>query len=157
MPSTSRPRLKSLLTACVDGSDEDVAAAAAAVGYLDPADPAGYRSCVTALLRTATEPARTRGEYAFAHSDLASRMKDIVIEMRLREKFARMPPPQVLFLHRKLGGLYLLFSRLRATIPVAELMAPLLSTPEPAERAENSTRIRCEAPRSNGLLRPEGL
>ena len=54
-------------------------------------------------------------------------MKDIVMEMRLDQKFARIPPPQVLFLHRKLGGLYLLLSRLRATIPVAGLITPLIS------------------------------
>ena len=55
-------------------------------------------------------------------------MRDIVAEMRLRQRFARVPPPEILFLHRKLGGLYLLLSRLRARIPVAALISPLLPT-----------------------------
>jgi hypothetical protein len=117
-----------LLQACIHGSDGDIEAAAADVGYLEPADPAGYRSIVVTLLRTATEPARASGDYDFARSDLARRMKDIVMEMRLSEKFTRVPPPEILFLHRKLGGLYLLLSRLRARIPVAALISPTLST-----------------------------
>ena len=122
-----RETLRDLLRACVNGSDQDVAVCAVAVGYTDPSDPPGYRDSVTALLRTATEPARVDGDYAFARSDLAVRMKDLVMEMRTRDRYARMPPPPVLFLHRKLGGLYLLLSRLRASVPVRELIAPLLA------------------------------
>jgi hypothetical protein len=33
-----------------------------------------------------------------------------------------MPPVEVLFLHRKLGGLYLLLNRLRVRAPVRELV-----------------------------------
>ena len=126
--SHTQTALRSLLQACIHGSDGDIEAAAADVGYLEPADPAGYRSIVVTLLRTATEPARASGDYDFARSDLARRMKDIVMEMRLSEKFTRVPPPEILFLHRKLGGLYLLLSRLRARIPVAALISPTLST-----------------------------
>ena len=122
-----RERLRDLLWACIDGSDEDVASCAAAVGYTDPSDPPGYRKSVNALLRAATEPARVEGDYAFARSDLAVRMKDLVVEMRSRDRYARMPPPQVLFLHRKLGGLYLLLNRLGASIPVGELVTQVLA------------------------------
>ena len=85
--------LAGLLAACLSGSDTDVEAAAAEVGYLDADDPAGYRHAVVALLRTATEPARSNTVYAFAGSDLAARMKELVVGMRVREKFARMPSP----------------------------------------------------------------
>ncbi|MBT8430401.1 MAG: AarF/ABC1/UbiB kinase family protein [Gammaproteobacteria bacterium] len=127
-PDQTQTALRRLLHACVDGSDSDIEAAAADVGYLEPADPEGYRSIVVTLLRTATEPARASGDFDFARSDLAGRMKDIVVEMRLNEKFARVPPPEILFLHRKLGGLYLLLSRLRARIPVAAVISPAVPT-----------------------------
>jgi predicted unusual protein kinase regulating ubiquinone biosynthesis (AarF/ABC1/UbiB family) len=125
---TAQAGLGALLRACIEGSDVDIQAAAADVGYLQPADPAAYRDSVVALLRSATEPARVQGDYDFARSDLAARMRDIVTEMRLRERFARVPPPEILFLHRKLGGLYLLLSRLRVRVPVAALISPLLPT-----------------------------
>ena len=122
-----RERLRDLLRACINGSDEDVNSCAAAVGYTDPSDPPGYTKSVNTLLRTATEPARGDGRYDFSQSDLALRMKDLVVEMRTRDGYARIPPPQVLFLHRKLGGLYLLLSRLRASVPVGELVTQVLA------------------------------
>jgi hypothetical protein len=69
-------------------------------------------------------------------------MKSIVLDMRLDQKFGRMPPPEVLFLHRKLGGLYLLLSRLRATVPVAGMINSITSAAQPPEKrsgAKDST------------------
>ena len=37
---------------------------------------------------------------------------------------AEMPPPEILFLHRKIGGLYLLLSRLRARVDLDALIRP---------------------------------
>jgi hypothetical protein len=51
------------------------------------------------------------------------------MDLRMKERFGRLPPPAMLFLHRKLGGLYLLFSHLRAEIRVGDLMVPLLAAP----------------------------
>ena len=76
------------------------------------------------LLRTATEPVRDQRPFPFRNTDLAQRMSEVVIDMRVREKFGRLPPTEVLFLHRKLGGLYLLLARLKATLPVREIVEP---------------------------------
>jgi hypothetical protein len=48
--------------------------------------------------------------------------------MRLRNRFGRLPPPGVLFLHRKLGGLYLLLARLRASISVSGIAREFVDT-----------------------------
>jgi predicted unusual protein kinase regulating ubiquinone biosynthesis (AarF/ABC1/UbiB family) len=118
--------LHALFGACIDGDDRDIAAAAVAIGYLADEDPAVYRDAIVALLKTATEPARTPGDYHFGSTDLAQRMSDIVVEMRLRNRFNRLPPTDILFLHRKLGGLYLLLSRLKAAVPVRSLVDGLV-------------------------------
>ena len=120
-PADRRDALRQLLDACVDGDDTDVADAATRVGYIDD-DPDDYRRTIVELLRTATEPARAPDAYRFGTSELAQRMSDIVVEMRLRSRYGRLPPTDVLFLHRKLGGLYLLLSRLRARVPVGALI-----------------------------------
>jgi predicted unusual protein kinase regulating ubiquinone biosynthesis (AarF/ABC1/UbiB family) len=114
--------LRDLLAACSDGDDSDVQHAAFDVGYLGDDDPAAYRRAIIDLLRTATEPARAKQDYDFGCSDIAARVSDIVVDMRLNEKYGRMPPVEVLFLHRKLGGLYLLLNRLRVRAPVRELV-----------------------------------
>ncbi len=120
-----RHALRCLLEACMHGDDGDIENAAAEVGYLDQHDPPGYRKGILALLRDATEPARTAGRYNFGTSDLADRMRDRLVQMRLHDKFWRLPPTGVLFLHRKLGGLYMLMTRLRATLAVNDLVSAL--------------------------------
>jgi len=127
--------LRSLLHASLAGSDDDVATAAMAVGYLGESDPAGYRSCVIRLLRMAVEPAQHPQAYRFADGDLARRMGEVVVEMRLRDGFGRLPPTEVLFLHRKLGGLYLLLTRIGARIGVRDLLEPYLDARDPATAA----------------------
>ncbi len=123
--ATCREQLRDLLRAAVDGSDEDLVRAATAVGYLGEGDPEPYRLGVTRLLRTATEPVHAH-TFHFRDSDLAERMSDIVLSLRLEQRYARLPPTGVLFLHRKLGGLYLLLSRLNARLPVGQILAPWL-------------------------------
>jgi len=105
---------------------EYVEHAAREVGYLTAADPRHYRELVIHLITTACEPLRARGLYDFARSDLASRMADITMQVRTRQSIGQLPPPDVLFLHRKLGGLYLLLNKLQAEVDVFELMQPYL-------------------------------
>ena len=120
-----RAALRALLNASIDGDDADMEKAAATAGYLDANDPPGYRSGIVALLRDATEPVRAGGHYSFTRSALADRMRDRLVDMRLHNKFWRLPPTGVLFLHRKLGGLYMLLTRLRATVAVRDLVSTL--------------------------------
>ena len=122
-----------LLAACIGGDDGDVGRAASEVGYIARDDPEDYARTIVQLLRTATEPARERGGYRFGSSDLAQRMGQIVVDMRTRDHFGRLPPTDILFLHRKLGGLYLLLARLKAAVPVADLVAPYVASAATAE------------------------
>ena len=131
-PGERRSALRQLLAACLDGDERDIVDAALRVGYLDDDDAPAYRSSIVRLLRTATEPARSDAPFRFASSDLAQRMGDILVEMRVHSGFGRLPPPDVLFLHRKLGGLYLLLSRLEAHIAVRPLLEPYTALPDEA-------------------------
>ncbi len=118
--------IRLLLNACMDNTDDRILDAAARVGYLGNDDPPGYADSVLLLLRTATQPLRAAGAFRFGSSDLARQMGEQVKQMRLENRYSRMPPMHILFLHRKLGGLYLLLSRLRATVNIAELASPYL-------------------------------
>jgi predicted unusual protein kinase regulating ubiquinone biosynthesis (AarF/ABC1/UbiB family) len=120
--------LRALLNACLAGNYTDIENAAANVGYLDEHDPPAYCSAIISLLRDASEPARAEGNYNFAGSDLADRMRDKLVQMRLHNKYWRLPPIGILFLHRKLGGMYLLLKRLRVSVAVPELLSRLEHT-----------------------------
>jgi predicted unusual protein kinase regulating ubiquinone biosynthesis (AarF/ABC1/UbiB family) len=121
-----RTAIRDLIKACLAGEDRDLERCASAVGYLGEGDPEDYRQRIIRLLHMVIEPATKQQPYQFGGTDLARRMSDFLVELRLRSPYNRLPPPDVLFLHRKLGGLYLLLSRLRARIPVREIMGRFL-------------------------------
>ena len=54
--------------------------------------------------------------------DLAARMRDAGMALGMDRDFWHTPPADILFLHRKLGGLYLLAARLRARVDVRRLL-----------------------------------
>lgn len=125
-PKRQTDILRSLLTAAVLRDTDCLFKAAAQAGYTDHDDPPEYRQGVAELLMTATEPARHIGAYDFSDTDLARRMSDRVMAMRFGSNQWRLPSTDLLFLHRKLGGLFMLFCRLGARVPVHEAVQPYL-------------------------------
>ena len=118
--------LRLLLAAAHGGDDSATAAAAERVGYVASGDPVGYRKAIVDLLATVTAPTRQPGCYDFAQSDLSEHLGAQVLSLRVEQGFGRLPPPDILYLHRKLGGLYLLLKRLTARVPVSALVVPYL-------------------------------
>ena len=116
---------KNLLSAALEEDATQLDRAAIAVGYLEEDAPDNYRQAICNLLRGVTEPVRHSGSYDFARTDLMKRMSDQVIELRLNQHYWHLPPPDVLMLHRKLGGLYLACVRLKAKVDVRSLVYEL--------------------------------
>ncbi len=116
-----------LLAAAIRGDHRALMESAGAVGYVGEGDPELYRAAVHGLLRAAAEPARAPGCYDFGSSSLALRMSEQVMKLRLESRVWRMPPPEVLFLHRKLAGMYLLCTRLSASVDVHRLVEPYVA------------------------------
>ncbi|MEJ2480912.1 MAG: AarF/ABC1/UbiB kinase family protein [Acidihalobacter sp.] len=131
--------LRALLGAAVDGDDGDLERAAVDVGYIAGEDPAHCRRAFVDLLRTAAAPARMSAPFAFAASDLPQRMRDALIRLRVQHKFSRVPPTDVLYLHRKISGLYLLMTRLKAVLPVGRTVREVLSENGSPSAAENQS------------------
>jgi predicted unusual protein kinase regulating ubiquinone biosynthesis (AarF/ABC1/UbiB family) len=111
-----------LMQAALRGDRPAIGAAAAEVGYLGEGDVGAYRDAVVQLIYLAAEPARTAGPFDFGTTDIARRVSEQVLTLRLDHRYGRLPPPDVLFLHRKLGGMYLLAQRLRARVDLGALL-----------------------------------
>jgi predicted unusual protein kinase regulating ubiquinone biosynthesis (AarF/ABC1/UbiB family) len=95
--------------------------AAVEIGYFGEGDDRIQRKLGIDLMLSAFEPARHRGSYDFGASNLAPRIRELGMTLSLEHGFWRAPPPDTAFLHRKLGGLFLLFVRLRARVDVRGL------------------------------------
>lgn len=100
--------------------------AALALGYFDQQTQVRHRPAVLSLFTLACEPLRFNGAYDFGRSDLALRMREAGLALGQDRDFWHIPPVNLLFLHRKLGGLYLLAARLKAQVNVQQLVQAFL-------------------------------
>ena len=104
---------------------EDLAAMsdnAATIGYFREDIHPHQRAAVMELFMLAIEPARRSGRFDFGGSDLAQRIRDAGMALSFEQGYWHTPPADSVFLHRKLGGLYLLAARLRANIDVRAIL-----------------------------------
>ncbi|WP_127470408.1 ABC1 kinase family protein [Thiomicrorhabdus aquaedulcis] len=100
---------------------DDILAAAQQIGFFSEHILPQQKTAVLELFYQACEPLQYDGEYDFAQSDLASRIKTKGMALSLEQDYWHTPPADALFFHRKLGGLYLLASKLKARINVYQL------------------------------------
>ena len=110
-----------LLTA---GMHEDLPAlneAAAEIGYFQADIQERHRRLVLGIFRQACEPLRHEGLYEFGRTDLAVRIRDTGYQLGIDRDFWHTPPIDALFLHRKIGGLYLLAAKLAARVDIRAL------------------------------------
>jgi predicted unusual protein kinase regulating ubiquinone biosynthesis (AarF/ABC1/UbiB family) len=100
--------------------------AAEALGYLGAEDPGDSAEGLVDLILLASEPLRHRGLYDFGASGLLGRAHALGRELVFGRGFARTPPPETLFLHRKFVGAFMLCARLGARMDVRGLVEPWL-------------------------------
>jgi len=118
---------RGLLGAALHQDRAAMAESAQAIGYFKDDIHARQRAAVMELFILATEPARTRGRFDFGASDLALRIRDAGMALSFDQGYWHTPPADAVFLHRKLGGLYLLAARLRAKVDVRAILEPHLT------------------------------
>jgi predicted unusual protein kinase regulating ubiquinone biosynthesis (AarF/ABC1/UbiB family) len=122
-PPQRMTQVRDLIRAAGHGDANGVEAAALAAGYLTDTDTPVRRRAVTELFLLVGEPARQQGLYDFGRSDLSARLRDSSYALGFEQGYWRPPPSDLIFLHRKLGGLFLLCARLGARVDVASLLA----------------------------------
>ena len=107
-------------------------AAASTLGYFPDGIRDHQRAAVLDLLVLACEPLRLCGEHDFGRSDLAARVRDAGLALGADREVRHTPPADTIFLHRKLGGLYLLAARLKARVNLREIASAVSPrAPEP--------------------------
>jgi predicted unusual protein kinase regulating ubiquinone biosynthesis (AarF/ABC1/UbiB family) len=121
-----------LFRAAIDEDREALRAIASEIGFLAPSDDEASSKAVLDLILLATEPFRCDGLYDFGRSDLPARARQGSMHLVFEHGFWRPPPPQTLFLQRKIGGTFLLCARLRARVDARALLERALETIAPA-------------------------
>lgn len=124
-------RYRRICRAVIEGDREKVRQLAVEIGYLPEDEREDRAEGVVDLILLVCEPLRQRGRYDFAGSGLLARARTLGLELVLGRGFLHPPPPDTVFLHRKLVGSFLLCARLGARIPVRALIEPFLEADQP--------------------------
>jgi predicted unusual protein kinase regulating ubiquinone biosynthesis (AarF/ABC1/UbiB family) len=110
-----------LMTSAIRNDRLGMNEAAMAIGYFQQDIKEGQRQAVLDIFALACEPLSHAGEYDFGRSELGIRIRDAGMVLGMDRDFWHTPPADALFLHRKLGGLYLLAARLKARVNMQEV------------------------------------
>jgi predicted unusual protein kinase regulating ubiquinone biosynthesis (AarF/ABC1/UbiB family) len=95
------------------------------LGFLRGNEDAEARDVYMRLLDLLAEPFRSEGPYDFASSDLARRARETSLAALARNRLPN-PPSETLFLHRKLGGSFLLAAHIGAVVDTGALYRELV-------------------------------
>ena len=116
-----------LMLAAIANDRDAMAKAAMVIGYFDVTTQPRHQKAVLDLFEMALEPLTSAQPFDFADNDMATRLRQAGLALGLDKNFWHIPPIDTLFLHRKLGGLYLLAARLKARVNVHQLAMPYLN------------------------------
>jgi predicted unusual protein kinase regulating ubiquinone biosynthesis (AarF/ABC1/UbiB family) len=94
------------------------------IGLIRPDLPEKVQQNIVELAYMACEPLYGESPYDFANSDLSSRLQHQGMQLGLEKEYAHTPSANAIFLHRKLGGLFLLAIKLKAKVDMQSLFSP---------------------------------
>lgn len=110
----------------VRGSESGLNDALEQIGFFSQDILPEQREAILNLVKLACEPMLMDEEYDFRASGLAMRLREAGTILSMEQDYWHTPPADALFLHRKIGGMYLLAARLGAKVNIHQLAAPYL-------------------------------
>jgi predicted unusual protein kinase regulating ubiquinone biosynthesis (AarF/ABC1/UbiB family) len=109
------------------GRDRDaVMAGLADIGFIKPGLAPAHHQTILEMSDMGFALLRGPGPIDFRGNDFADRMRQRGMQIGGERDLWHIPPAQTLFLQRKIGGLYLLATRLGATVDIAAMVARFL-------------------------------
>jgi predicted unusual protein kinase regulating ubiquinone biosynthesis (AarF/ABC1/UbiB family) len=118
------PQIAGQFRALIGAQDRDaIRQAAQNIGYFDAATAPDVQEALLDMMVLAMSPLRQQAPFDFAATEVVRQLRDKGIALATDRRFAPIPPGDVLFLHRKAGGIFLLAQRLGARISLAPLLA----------------------------------
>lgn len=122
---------RNLLKAGLAGNRDEVRTAALALGLFGEHMPRHHERKLLEMAELVFSALRTNPVFDFSDDTLLPALREHGMMMASEREFGHVPPIDVLFLQRKIGGMYLLASRLTARVDIAELLEPHLTSPAP--------------------------
>ncbi len=117
---------RSLMVATIADDNAAIITAADRLGYEASAASKEYQALVLTIFKLVFEPFTHNGVYDFEQANLSQRLSSLGDQAYDFKLYWQTPPTDILYLHRKLGGMYLLAARLQAQVNCRQLLEPWL-------------------------------
>lgn len=111
-----------ILTQALSGDAQAVYDAAVEIGFIPDSLKLKYREVILDLISMILEPLAKEDIFDFGDSNLAQELRDKAMPLASKRDLWHLPPSDLIFIQRKLGGMYLLATRLNARIDVRALL-----------------------------------
>ena len=113
---------RQLMEICLSGNVENIMTHIAKMGLI-PADISGEpREVISDMIAMSVAPLSRDEDFDFGSNLIATDLRDRGMEIAGNRELWHVPPAETVFLQRKLGGMYMLATRLGARINVAQLI-----------------------------------
>lgn len=116
VPDAISVQYQALLNSAAANDRAMMQQAAFRIGLIDESHSQTQIDAVINIGMEACEAIRCEGAYDFGQSDLIARLHEKGMALTMEHNFWHTPPVDALFIHRKLGGLFLLAKRLKAKV-----------------------------------------
>ncbi len=113
---------RALAQVALDGGEAATREAMLRIGYFSPATAPHHQELIQAMFSAAMAPLRQTAPFDFGSSDLLERLRNMGLAIGNDRELAHVPPAATLFLHRKIGGMYLMAAKLRARVALRPLV-----------------------------------
>lgn len=107
---------RNILRAMVNGDAAGAFKACEEMGFMPPEMPADLKDTLLEIINMAIEPLATDRVFDFGDNQLALTLRDKAMPLASQKDLWYAPPPETIFIQRKIGGMYLLATRLKAQV-----------------------------------------
>jgi aarF domain-containing kinase len=134
----------SLLKAVEEGHIKTIMEKSYEFGLFDPRESEESKQLFVAMMDVAVEPfalrrtagQRTTKQFDFTSTDYARRSQSVIKSFVLSLKYSP-PPHRIIFLHRKLGGIFSLLKRLELKMDISSYWEQMVSTKPTSDTGSN--------------------
>lgn len=129
---------RQLLLAGLERDQGKIGELAVKLGLYNDQTSSHHRTMIIEIITLVFDAISRSPSFDFANDQLLHRLRSMGTDMALDQSFDQIPPVDVLYLQRKAAGLYLLGRRLRASVPLREILQDYAhdTVPLPADRQE---------------------
>lgn len=107
---------RNILSAIVANDTPGTFDALTQMGFMPPDMPTEFKDILLEIITLSIAPLATDAVFDFGDGDLTERIKDLAMPLANKKELWYAPPPETVFIQRKIAGMYLLATRLKAKV-----------------------------------------